>query len=114
MIRPGENAMALADDVLESGNIFSGLVIGAAALIVWPLTRPLVRSLAKTAIKGGILTYREATRLYDGTVRGIDDLAKEAIEEIGTNLTKEAIEEVGTDLAEDVEDIGADLVKEAL
>ena len=107
--------MALADDVLGGGNIFSGLAIGAAALMVWPLTRPLVRSLAKTAIKGGILAYREATRLYDGTVRGINDLTKEAIEEIGANLTKEAIEEVGTDLAgEAVEDIGADLVKEAL
>jgi hypothetical protein len=66
---------------------------------VWPLIRPLVRPLAKTAIKGGILAYREATRLYDGTVRGIGDLATEAVEEVGTDLAKEVVEEVGADLA---------------
>ena len=42
--------MALVDDVLEGGNVVTGLAIGAAALIVWPLIRPLVRPLAKTAI----------------------------------------------------------------
>ena len=59
--------MALVDDLLEGGNVVTGLAIGAAALIVWPLIGPLVRPLAKTAIKGGISAYREATRLYDGT-----------------------------------------------
>ena len=96
--------MALVDDVLEGGNVVTGLAIGAAALIVWPLMRPLVRPLAKTAIKGGILAYREATRLYDGTMRGIGDLAREAMEEVGPDLAKEAVEEVGADLAKEVVD----------
>jgi hypothetical protein len=107
--------MALVDDVVEGANIFTGLAIGAAALIVWPLVRPLVRPLAKTAIKGGILAYREATRLYDGTVRGIGDLAKEAMEEVGPELAQEAAEKIGADLAEEaVEEIGAEVVKEAI
>jgi len=100
--------MALVDDVLKGGNVVTGLAVGAAAVIVWPLVRPLVRPLAKTAIKGGILVYREATRLYDGTVRGIGDLAKEAIEEIGPDLAQEAIEEAGEKA---VEEVAADLVK---
>jgi len=103
--------MALVDDVLEGGNIFTGLAIGAAGLIVWPLTRPLVGVLAKTAIKGGILAYREVTRLYDGTVRGIGDLVKEAIEEVGPELAKEAIEEVGADLAKEaIEEVAEEAI----
>ena len=93
--------MALVDDVLEGGDVVTGLAIGAAALIMWPLMRPLVRPLAKTAIKGGILAYREATWLYDGTVRGIGDLAREAIEEVGPDLAKEVLEEVGANLAKE-------------
>jgi len=93
--------MALVDDLLEGGNVVTGLVIGAAALIVWPLVGPLVRPVAKSAIKGGILAYREATRLYDGTMRGIGDLAKEAADELGPELAKEAVEEVGVDLAKE-------------
>ena len=54
------------------------------------------------------MVYREATRLYDGTVRGIGDLAKEAIEEIGPDLAQEAIEEAGEKA---VEEVAADLVK---
>ena len=89
--------MALVDDVLDGGNVITGLAIGAAALIVWPLVRPL----AKTAIKGGIVAYREATRLYDDTVREIGDLAKEAIEEVGPDLAKEAAVEIGAELAKE-------------
>jgi len=111
MSRPGDDPMALVDDVLEGGNIFTGLAIGAAGLIVWPLTRPLVGVLAKTAIKGGILAYREVTRLYDGTVRGIGDLVKEAIEEVGPELAKEAIEEVGADLAKEaIEEVAEEAI----
>jgi hypothetical protein len=91
--------MALLDDVLEGGNLVTGLAIGTAALIAWPLLSPVVRPLAKAAIKGGILAYREATRLYDGTVRSVSDLAKEALEEVSGELAKDAVVEVGVDMA---------------
>jgi hypothetical protein len=103
--------MALFDDALKGGNILTGLAIGAVALIVWPMARPL----AKAAMKGGILAYREATRLYDGTIRGIGDLATEALEEIGSEVAKEGIEEAGAELAkEGVKEVGTDLAAEAL
>jgi hypothetical protein len=61
---------------------------------------PLVRPLAKTAIKGSILAYREATKLYDETAGGIDVLIKEAAQEPGPELAAEAVEEIATELAE--------------
>jgi hypothetical protein len=93
--------MALIDDLLRGGNLVTGLAIGAGAIIVWPLVGPLVRPVAKTAIKGGILAYREAAKLYEGTVAGIGDLTTEAIEELGPELAKEAATEVATDLAKE-------------
>jgi hypothetical protein len=99
--------MALLDDILSGGNWVVGLAIGAGAVVGLPLAAPILRTLAKIAIKGSILAYREATRLYDGTVRGLGDLAKEAIEEIGPDLTQKVTEEA-------VEEVGADLVEEAL
>ena len=47
------------------------------------------------------LAYREATKLYEGTARGISDLAKEAMDELGPELAKEVVTEVGTDLVEE-------------
>ena len=68
--------MALVDDLLKSRNVAAGLAVGATALIAWPLVLPLSRPLAKIAIKGGIVAYREAKRLYDDLAAGIQDLAK--------------------------------------
>jgi len=58
--------MALFDDIpvieniLGGGNWMIGLAIGVGALVVLPLAAPILRPLAKTAIKGGILAYRGA------------------------------------------------------
>jgi hypothetical protein len=93
--------MALVDDLLKGGNITTGLVIGAATLIAWPLIVPLLRPVAKTGIKGGILVYREAAKLYESTAHEIGGLAKEAMDELGPELAKEAVIEVGADLAEE-------------
>jgi hypothetical protein len=93
--------MALIDDALGGGNIVAGLAIGAVGLVAWPLMRPLVRPVAKTVIKGGVLAYREAARLYDGAARGIGDLAKEAIAELGPEVAEEAVEKAGVAAAEE-------------
>jgi hypothetical protein len=93
--------MALVDDLLKGGNVTTGLVIGAATLIAWPLIGPLLRPVAKTAIKGSILVYREAAKLYESTASEIGGLANEAMRELGPELTKEAVIEVGADLADE-------------
>jgi hypothetical protein len=70
--------MALFGDIL-SGNWVIGLAIGVGAVIVLPLAAPILRPLAKTAIKGGILAYRGAAEL----IEGISDLVAEAAAEGG-------------------------------
>ena len=75
--------MALFDDIVNGGNLWTGLAIGAGALIVWPLIGPVMRPLAKTAIKGGLIAYREAERLYDEVSQGISEMAQEAQQEVG-------------------------------
>ena len=70
--------MALFDDVL-SGNWVTGLAIGVGALVILPLAAPILRPLAKTAIKGSILAYQGAAEL----VEGISDLVAEAAAEAG-------------------------------
>jgi hypothetical protein len=57
--------MALVDDVLNAGNIVTGLLIGVGALIVGPLIRTALKPIAKAAIEGGLIAYREAGRLYN-------------------------------------------------
>jgi hypothetical protein len=78
-----ETAMALFDDMLKSGNLVTGLVVGAGALIVWPLVGPALRSVAKTTIKGGLIAYRQAEQLYAGAVEGVGDMIAEAQQEVG-------------------------------
>src|SRR5262249_5013638 len=45
-------------DILSGGNWVTGRAIGIGALVILPLAAPILRPLAKTAIKGGILAYR--------------------------------------------------------
>jgi len=81
--------MALFDDLFSGGNWVTGLAIGLGAVIVLPLAAPVLRPLAKTAIKGGILAYRGAA----GLLEGIGDLVAEAAAEGEEELATEALEE---------------------
>ena len=74
--------MALFDDVLNGGNLVTGLLVGAGALIVWPLIGPTLRPIAKNAIKGGLIAYREAERLYNDATQAITEIAQEAQQEV--------------------------------
>jgi hypothetical protein len=73
--------MALFDDILSGGNWVTGVAIGVGAVVILPLAAPILRPLAKTAIKGGILAYRGAA----GLVEGIGDLVAEAVAEGAMN-----------------------------
>ena len=81
--------MALFDDILGGGgNWVTGLAIGFGAVIVLPLAAPILRPLAKTAIKGGILAYQGGA----GLVEGIGDLVAEIAAEDGEEVVEEAVE----------------------
>ena len=75
--------MALFDDILSGGNLVTGLVVGVGAVVVLPLAAPILRPLAKTAIKGGLLAYQGAAGLFEG----VSDLVAEAAAETGPEIT---------------------------
>jgi hypothetical protein len=66
----------------------TGLAVGVGAVVTLPLAAPILRPLAKTAIKGGILTYRGAA----GISGGLSDLVAEAVAEGGEEVAEEALE----------------------
>jgi hypothetical protein len=80
--------MALIDDILSGSNWVTGLAIGVGAVVVLPLVAPILRPVAKTAIKGGILAYQGAAELFEG----FRDLAAEAGAEAGGEATPQALE----------------------
>lgn len=71
--------MALFDDILSGGNWVTGLALGVGAVVILPLAAPILRPLAKAAIKGGILAYQGVA----GLIEGIGDLVAEAAAEGG-------------------------------
>jgi len=80
--------MALLDDILNSGNLATGLVVGAGILIAWPLISPIARPLTKSLIKTGMMAYRQAEQIYTGVVEGIGDIIAEAQQEVGAAPAK--------------------------
>jgi len=82
--------MALLDDIVSGGNITTGLLVGAGALIAWPLIGPIARPLAKSVIKGGLIAYRQVEQLYAGAVEGIGDIVAEAQQEVGATTRARA------------------------
>jgi hypothetical protein len=83
--------MALFDDIpvvgeiLSGGNWMTGLAIGVGAVIVLPLAAPILRPLAKAAIRGGNLAYR-------GASGWVGDLVAEAVAEGGGKVAAQAVE----------------------
>jgi hypothetical protein len=71
--------MARFDDILSGGNWATGFAIGVGAVVILPLATPILRPLAKTAIKGGILAYRGAAGMFGG----LNDLVAECDTAIG-------------------------------
>ena len=80
--------MALFDDILGGSNWVTGLAIGASAVIILPLAAPILRPLAKAAIKGGVLAYQGAAEL----IEGIGDLVAEAVAETERETSASALE----------------------
>jgi len=62
--------MALFDDILNDGNLGTGLLVGVGALIAWPLISPIARPVTKSVIKGGLMAYRQAEQLYAALSKG--------------------------------------------
>jgi hypothetical protein len=76
-----ENEMALFEDVFEGG-IGTGVAVAGAVVLaptVLPALARLLRPVAKAAIKGGLVLYRE-------TLAGVGDVAGDLIAEARAEL----------------------------
>jgi hypothetical protein len=82
----GAALMAFFEDLAKgeilSGNVLTGLAIGAAAVILAPLGAPLLRPIAKAVIKGGIYAYDGAVAAYNQAASGVNELSSEAQQEL--------------------------------
>ena len=79
--------MALLDDIVNGGNLATGLVVGVGALVAWRLISPIARPAATGLIKAGMIAYQQAEQLYAGAVEGIGDIVAEAQQEIGATTS---------------------------
>jgi hypothetical protein len=76
--------MAFFDDILSGGNWLTGLALGVGTVVVLPLAAPILRPLAKSAIKGGIPGLPGRGWI----VRGVGDLVAEAVADSGGVATQ--------------------------
>jgi hypothetical protein len=60
----------------EIGFGLTGLALGGGTVVVLPLAAPILRPLAKTAIKGGILAYQGAVILSPKLSRIAEELPR--------------------------------------
>lgn len=64
----------------------TGLIVGAAAVILAPVVLPMVggilKSLTKAGIKGGMVLYEQGKLLMEETKETIEDLTEEAKAEL--------------------------------
>jgi hypothetical protein len=77
--------MALLDDVFKGGNLLTGLALGLGTLIVAPFALPLLRPVAKTIIKAGLLAYGEGSRAIAQLSHATADIVTEAQSELRQN-----------------------------
>jgi hypothetical protein len=49
--------MALFEDALKGGNIVTGLAVGVGAAVFAPAVIPLLRPVAKSVLKAGVMAY---------------------------------------------------------
>jgi hypothetical protein len=77
--------MALVEDMFK-GNAVTGIAVGAAVLFLGPTILPTIgrvlRPVAKSMIKGGIMVYRE-------TVAGIGELTTDLVAEARSELDQD-------------------------
>jgi len=74
--------MALLEDVFKGSNLATALVATVGAAILVPVVGPLVRPVAKSVIRAGLLAYDQGRALLADLNERTGDIVAEAREEL--------------------------------
>jgi hypothetical protein len=81
----GEASRAEIQDAFKGGNILTGVAVGVGVLFAAPLIRPL----AKTVIKTGLLAYDQGRVAFAGLAEQTSDIVAEARHELAESVSEE-------------------------
>jgi hypothetical protein len=82
--------MALFEDMFKGGNIVTGLAVGVGAVVLAPAVVPVLRPLAKSLIKAGLVAYDQGrVALAELNERTADILAEARAELEETSRSSE-------------------------
>lgn len=74
--------MAGLEDVFKSGNLGTGLAIVVGAAVLSPIVLPVLRPVAKTLIKAGIVAFEQGRAAYAELSERTGDMVAEARHEL--------------------------------
>jgi hypothetical protein len=70
--------MAFIEDVFKGGNLVTGLAIGVGVYVLAPAVMPVLRPLAKSIIKAGLVAYDEGRVALAELGERTEDIVAEA------------------------------------
>jgi hypothetical protein len=78
--------MALFEDVFEGGNIVTAVAVGAGAALLGPIVVPVLRPIAKSAIKAGLIAYDQGC----ATLAQLSEQAEDIVAEVRAEMAAAA------------------------
>lgn len=70
--------MALFEDMFKGGNIITGLAVGIGAAVLVPAVAPVLRPMAKSLIKAGLVAYDQGRTMLADLGERTGDIMAEA------------------------------------
>ena len=81
--------MAILEEAFKGGNVVTGLAFGVGALVLAPLAVPLLRPVAKTVLKAGLVAYDQTRVAMAEMNERASDFVAEARAEMSENGSSE-------------------------
>ncbi|WP_414474709.1 DUF5132 domain-containing protein [Microvirga sp. M2] len=76
--------MSLVEDIFKSGNVATGIAVGLGVAVVAPVLGTVLRPLAKTVIKAGLIAYDQGRTAMTELNERTGDIVGEARAELAS------------------------------
>jgi uncharacterized protein DUF5132 len=80
--------MSFVEDMFKGGNLVTGLAIAAGAAIVVPMMAPVLRPLAKSVVKVGLIAYDQGRDAMNALNERTGDIVGEARSELAQSRSE--------------------------